>query len=250
MDRITLTQPDDWHLHVRDGDALRAVLPYSARQFGRAIIMPNLVPPVTTTEQALAYRERILAALPEGSAFEPLMTLYLTDNTPPEEILRAKASGHVHAVKLYPAGATTTYTYDEAGRLTSVTDPTGATYRIQCDAAGLPVQITDPLGAVLRYERDAFGRVATFVDPVGGVTRYTYNPEGRLVARLLPDGASETWRYDAEGNLIEHVDVLGQATRFEVTHFDGFCYSPMDRAAVKGILIDDCTVMLAILTPE
>ena len=83
MDRITLTQPDDWHLHVRDGEALAAVLPATARQFGRAIIMPNLAPPVTTTEQALAYRERILAARPAGSDFEPLMTLYLTDATPP-----------------------------------------------------------------------------------------------------------------------------------------------------------------------
>lgn len=104
---ITLTRPDDWHLHVRDGAMLAAVLPHTARQFGRAIIMPNLRPPVTTTEQALAYRERIVAALPAGSTFEPLMTLYLTDNTPADEIRRARASGHVHAVKLYPAGATT-----------------------------------------------------------------------------------------------------------------------------------------------
>ena len=107
MDRITLTTPDDWHLHVRDGDALTSVLPFTARQFGRAIIMPNLTPPVTTAEQAAAYRQRIMDALPQDTAFEPLMTLYLTDNTPPDEIVRAKAGGQVFGVKLYPAGATT-----------------------------------------------------------------------------------------------------------------------------------------------
>jgi dihydroorotase len=104
---ITITRPDDWHLHLRDGAVLTSVLPHSARQFARAIVMPNLKPPVTTTAQAVAYRERILAALPAGMRFEPLMALYLTDNTPPDEIRRARDSGVVHAVKLYPAGATT-----------------------------------------------------------------------------------------------------------------------------------------------
>ena len=103
---ITLTRPDDWHLHVRDGDALSAVVPHTASQFARAIIMPNLKPPVTTAEQALAYAQRIRQAVPAGLQFEPLMTLYLTDNLPPEEIVRAKAAGVV-ACKLYPAGATT-----------------------------------------------------------------------------------------------------------------------------------------------
>jgi dihydroorotase len=107
MDRITLTRPDDWHLHLRDGAMLGAVLADSARRFARAIVMPNLKPAVRTTQQALGYRERILAALPDGARFEPLMTLYLTDDTPPEEIIRARVSGHVHGVKLYPAGATT-----------------------------------------------------------------------------------------------------------------------------------------------
>jgi dihydroorotase len=107
MDRITLRRPDDWHLHLRDGAAMASVLTDTARQFGRGIVMPNLKPPVRTTREALEYRERILAALPPGSAFEPLMTLYLTDDTPPEEIARAKLSRRVHAVKLYPAGATT-----------------------------------------------------------------------------------------------------------------------------------------------
>jgi len=104
---LTLTRPDDWHLHVRDGDALDVVVPHSAACFGRSLIMPNLRPPVTTTVQALAYRERILASVPQGMAFEPLMSLYLTDNMPPEEIDCAKASGVVIAAKLYPAGATT-----------------------------------------------------------------------------------------------------------------------------------------------
>jgi dihydroorotase len=103
---LTLTRPDDWHLHVRDGDAMNTVVPHTAAQFGRAIIMPNLRPPVTTADQAMAYKARILAAVPAGMDFEPLMTLYLTDNLPPEEIVRAKAAGVV-AAKLYPAGATT-----------------------------------------------------------------------------------------------------------------------------------------------
>lgn len=107
MKTISLTRPDDWHLHLRDGAALKAVLPDTARQFARAIVMPNLRPPVTTTDLALAYRQRILDALPKGMHFEPLMTLYLTDNTSADEIVRAKASGLVHGVKLYPAGATT-----------------------------------------------------------------------------------------------------------------------------------------------
>ncbi len=107
MKSITILRPDDWHLHLRDGEQLRAVLPDTARRFARAIVMPNLKPSVATTRQALEYRDRILAALPAGARFEPLMTLYLTDNTRPEEIATARASGAVHAVKYYPAGATT-----------------------------------------------------------------------------------------------------------------------------------------------
>jgi dihydroorotase len=107
MDRLTLRRPDDWHLHLRDGAALASVVADSARRFARAIVMPNLKPAVRTTAQALGYRDRILSALPEGASFEPLMTLYLTDDTPPEEISRARLSGRVFGVKLYPAGATT-----------------------------------------------------------------------------------------------------------------------------------------------
>ncbi|MEN8934019.1 MAG: dihydroorotase, partial [Planktotalea arctica] len=107
-DSLTLRRPDDWHLHLRDGDMLRAVLPETARHFARAIIMPNLVPPVVTGADALAYQARILAALPDGMMFEPLMTLYLTEDTDPEDLRAAYDSGLAKAVKLYPAGATTT----------------------------------------------------------------------------------------------------------------------------------------------
>ncbi len=107
MDYLTITRPDDWHIHLRDGAALATTVPHVAAQFGRAIVMPNLLPPITTTADAEAYRQRILAARPAGSEFEPLMTLYLTNNTPADEIRKAKASGIVHGVKLYPAGATT-----------------------------------------------------------------------------------------------------------------------------------------------
>ncbi|MBF8222144.1 dihydroorotase [Halomonas sp. 328] len=157
MNEITLTQPDDWHLHVRDDEVLDLVVPYSARQFGRAIIMPNLKPPVTTTEQALAYRQRILAAVPEGVSFEPLMTLYLTDNTIPEEIERAVASGLVHGVKLYPAGATTN---SDSG-VTSVdkcADAIAAMERL-----GLPLLVH---GEVTHAEIDIFDREAVFIDKV------------------------------------------------------------------------------------
>jgi dihydroorotase len=107
MDRLTLRRPDDFHVHLRDGPAMASVLADTARRFARAIVMPNLKPPLRTTQQVLHYRERILGEVPDGAEFEPLMTLYLTDDTPPEEIARAKLSGRVHGVKLYPAGATT-----------------------------------------------------------------------------------------------------------------------------------------------
>ncbi len=157
MERIEFTRPDDWHLHVRDGDAMRAVLPFTARQFGRAIIMPNLDPPVVTTAQAIRYRERLLAALPEGAAFEPLMTLYLTDDTQPEEIVLARECGHVAGVKLYPAGATTN-------------SASGVTDLRRCDAAlaemerqGMPLLVH---GEVTHAHVDIFDREAVFIDEV------------------------------------------------------------------------------------
>jgi dihydroorotase len=157
MQTLTLTRPDDWHLHLRDGAALAAVLPHTARQFARAIVMPNLRPPVTSVEMAEAYRKRILSALPQGAGFEPLMTLYLTDNTAPGEIALAQASGRVHAVKYYPAGATTN-------------SDSGVTRLERCfrvleamEKAGLPLllhgEVTDP-------EVDVFDREQVFIDTV------------------------------------------------------------------------------------
>ena len=155
MEKITITRPDDWHLHVRDGDALKAVLPDTARQFARAIIMPNLKPPVRTVEEARAYRERIVAAVPAGAAFEPLMTLYLTDNTSPDEIRRAKDSGFIKAVKYYPAGATTN-------------SDSGVTDLHKCDAVfeamqsvGLPLLLH---GEVTDSHIDIFDREKVFIE--------------------------------------------------------------------------------------
>ena len=153
---LTIKRPDDWHLHLRDGAALQAVLPASARQFGRAIVMPNLQPPVTTTAAALAYRQRIVAALPPGALFQPLMTLYLTDNTPPDEIARAKDAGIV-ALKMYPAGATTN---SDAG-VTDVSKVHAVLDAMQRHGLLLLVhgEVTDP--AV-----DIFDREAVFIDRV------------------------------------------------------------------------------------
>ena len=155
MDRITLTLPDDWHLHLRDGDAMKAVLADTARRFGRAIVMPNLKPPVTTVEAATAYRDRIRSALPSGSEFEPLMTLYLTDNTKPAEIHKAKASGVVNAVKYYPAGATTN---SDAG----VTDIRKCMGALEAMAeSGMPLLIH---GEVTDADIDVFDREKTFIE--------------------------------------------------------------------------------------
>ena len=155
--KITITRPDDWHLHLRDGDALKAVLPHSARQFARAIIMPNLRPPVTSVAAAAEYRQRILAALPAGMDFEPLMTLYLTDKTPADEIRRAVESGFVKAVKLYPAGATTN---SDAG----VTDLAHCEAVLaEMEKCGMPLlthgEVTDP-------SIDLFDRENVFIETV------------------------------------------------------------------------------------
>ena len=156
---LTITRPDDWHLHLRDGAALAAVLPFTARQFGRAIVMPNLKPPVTTTALALAYRERILAARPSegpGSDFTPLMTLYLTDHTPPDEIRRAKEAGVV-ALKLYPAGATT---HSDAG-VTDIRRTYATLEAMQREGLLLLVH-----GEVTDGEIDVFDREAVFIERV------------------------------------------------------------------------------------
>ena len=155
MDSLTITRPDDWHLHLRDGAALSSVLPDTARQFARAIVMPNLKPPVTTVAAAAAYRERILAAVPQGADFQPLMTLYLTDDTPPAEITRARQCGFVHGVKYYPAGATTNSAF-------------GVTDIRRCDATlaamaeqGLPLLIH---GEVTDTDVDVFDRERVFIE--------------------------------------------------------------------------------------
>jgi dihydroorotase len=157
MDTLTLTRPDDWHLHLRDGAAMQAVAPHSARQLARAIIMPNLRPPVTTTAQALAYRRRILDAVPAGSDFQPLMTLYLTDNTPAAEIAHAKASDHIVACKLYPAGATTN---SDSG-VTEIRKIYPVLEAMQTQGLLLLVhgEVTDP-------DVDVFDREAVFIERV------------------------------------------------------------------------------------
>ena len=156
-DRLTLTRPDDWHLHLRDGDMLKAVAPESARDFGRAIIMPNLVPPVVTGAQAAAYRSRIMAALPAQSDFQPLMTLYLTEETDPEDLAASHASGLVTAAKLYPAGATT-------NSASGVTDFDKLQPVLEKMAEiGMPMCVH---GEVTDADIDIFDREAVFIDRV------------------------------------------------------------------------------------
>ena len=154
MQTLTLTQPDDWHVHLRDGNALNTVVPHTAAQFARAIVMPNLKPPVTTTAMALAYKQRILAALPEGMSFEPLMTLYLTDDMPADEIHRAHEAG-VAAVKLYPAGATT----NSSAGVTDIRHTHATLDAMQ--RVGMPLLVH---GEVTDNEVDLFDREAVFID--------------------------------------------------------------------------------------
>ena len=180
-DTLTITRPDDWHLHLRDGEALKSVLPDTARQFARAIVMPNLKPPVVTVADAQAYRARILAALPEGLVFEPLMTLYLTDNTSAAEIRAARQSGFVHAVKYYPAGATTN---SDSG----VTDMHKAYPAIAAmEEHGVPLllhgEVTDP-------DVDVFDRESVFID--------------RYLTRLLKD-------FPQLKIVLEHITTKGAA---------------------------------------
>jgi len=157
MQDITLIRPDDWHLHLRDGSSLADTVAHTARVMGRAIIMPNLAPPVTTTEAAQAYRDRIMVHIPEGSAFKPLMTLYLTDNTSPEEIQKAKDSGIVFGIKLYPAGATTN---SESG----VTDITLTHAALaQMAECGMPLLIH---GESTSSDIDIFDREKVFIDNI------------------------------------------------------------------------------------
>ncbi len=187
---LTLTRPDDWHLHVRDGAALAAVVPHTAAQFARAIIMPNLRPPVTTAAQALSYKERIMAAVPAGVAFEPLMTLYLTDNTPSDEIARAVDAGVV-ALKLYPAGATTN---SDAG----VTD-VRKTYKTleAMQRKGLLLLVH---GEVTDADIDLFDREAVFIDRVMTPLRRDF-PELKIVFEHITTREAAQYVQDAGAHL-------------------------------------------------
>ena len=196
--RIRLTRPDDWHLHLRDGEMLQSVVLDTARQFGRAIVMPNLKPPVLTTADALAYRERILAALQQAAAqtgapmpaFEPLMTLYLTDRTAPDEIRRARDSGFVYGVKLYPAGATT---HSDAG-VTDLLGHCAATLEAM-QACGMPLlvhgEVTDP--AI-----DVFDREAVFIERVMIPLRQAF-PELKVVFEHLTTAEGAAYVSEAPG---------------------------------------------------
>ncbi|UWQ05490.1 dihydroorotase [Aliiroseovarius crassostreae] len=168
---LTIRRPDDWHLHLRDGEVLNAVLPETARHFGRGIIMPNLVPPVVTFDDAQAYHGRIMAALPEGMTFDPLMVLYLTEDTDPEDVARAHASGLVKAVKLYPAGATT-------NSASGVQDFTKVAKVFEKMAEiGLPLCVH---GEVTDHDIDIFDREAVFIDRVLDPIRRAH-PDLRVV---------------------------------------------------------------------
>lgn len=188
-DTLNITRPDDWHLHLRDGSMMADVLPHTARQFARAIVMPNLKPPVTTTAMADAYRQRILAALPAGMQFEPLMVLYLTNNTPPEEIRRAKESGIVHGVKLYPAGATTN---SDAG-VTSLKHCMPTLEMMQ--QLGMPLLVH---GEVTDADVDIFDREAVFIDRVLQPLRREL-PELKIVFEHITTREAAHYVRDAEG---------------------------------------------------
>jgi dihydroorotase len=190
-DHLTLTRPDDWHLHLRDGAALASVLPDTARQFARAIVMPNLKPPVTTTALAAAYRERILAARPQGSDFTPLMTLYLTDNTSAEEIRRAAEAGFVHAVKLYPAGATTN---SDAG----VSDLARCHPALEAmQRLGMPLCVH---GEVTDRQIDVFDRERVFIDTQLIPLRRSF-PALRVVFEHITTKDAADYVREAEGEI-------------------------------------------------
>ncbi len=194
--QITLTRPDDWHLHVRDGAALHTVVPHTAAQFGRAIIMPNLKPPVTTAAQALAYKARIQAAVPAGVAFEPLMTLYLTDNLPPDEIKRAKEAGVV-ACKLYPAGATTN---SDAG-VTDIRKIYPVLEAMQREGVLLLVH-----GEVTSSDIDLFDREAVFIEQQLKPLRRDF-PGLKVVMEHITTKEAAQYVAEGDGNLAATITV-------------------------------------------
>ena len=188
---LTLRRPDDWHLHLRDGAMLQAVLPETARDFARAIIMPNLVPPVVTSADAAAYRDRILTALPESADFSPLMTLYLTEASDPADIVAAHGAGLIAAVKLYPAGATT----NSASGVTDM-DKVQPVFEAMAEA-GVPLCVH---GEVTRAEIDIFDREAVFIDEVlGPIRRRT--PGLRVVMEHITTADACAYVKDSDGSL-------------------------------------------------
>ncbi len=256
--RLDLPTPDDLHLHLRDADILRAVLPWTARQFGRGLVMPNLVEPVTTTAAAAAYRERILAALPAGLDFEPLMTLYLTDETTPEEIRRAKASGFVHAAKLYPAGVTT---HSDAGvtgleRIYDAIDAlqeAGLILSVHGEVADPNVDIFDREAVFLeRHLRPLLERftelrmVLEHVTTSEGVA-FVRTHRGRVAATLTPQHLLLNRNHLLVGGLHPHyyclpvlkredhrLSLLQAATSGEVSFFAGTDSAPHRRGAKEN----------------
>ncbi|HRP28956.1 MAG TPA: dihydroorotase [Burkholderiaceae bacterium] len=232
---ITITRPDDWHLHLRDGAALAAVVPHTARQFGRAIVMPNLKPPITTTAQALAYRARIAAALPPGSRFEPLMTLYLTDTLAPDEIRRAKAAGIV-AVKLYPAGATTN---SDAG----VTDLRKTYPTLDAmQREGLPLlvhgEVTDP-------QVDTFDREAVFIERVLAPLRRNF-PALRIVFEHITTRDAAQYVAEADESLAATITAHHLLFNRNALFVGGlrphfYCLPVLKREAHRRALVDAAT---------
>ena len=191
MTQITLPRPDDWHLHLRDGAMLRAVAPETARHFGRAIIMPNLVPPVVTGDQAAAYRDRIMAALPDGSGFTPLMTLYLTETTDPDDLAKAHADGIIHAVKLYPAGATT----NSASGVRDFDKVRPVLERMA--EIGCPLCVH---GEVVDADVDIFDREAVFIDRVLDPLRRA-TPDLRVVMEHITTAQGADYAREGGDNL-------------------------------------------------
>lgn len=238
MTTITITRPDDWHLHLRDGKQMQAVLPYSAQQFARAIIMPNLKPPIVTTEMALAYRERIFAALPGEmqAQFVPLMTLYLTDNTCPSEIIRAKESGVVYGVKYYPAGATT---HSDAG----VTDIAKCYATLETmEQVNLPLlvhgEVTDPVV-------DVFDREKIFIDRILSplVQRF---PDLRIVLEHVTTSDAVAFVKGASSNIaasmtVHHLLLNRNAIFQGGIHPHFFCLPILKRETHRLALIEAAT---------
>ncbi len=240
---LTLIRPDDWHLHLRDGAALPHTVAWSAAQFARAIVMPNLMPPVVDTAQALAYRARILAARPAHSAFEPLMTLYLTDSTPPAEIARAKDSGAVHGVKLYPAGATTN---SDSGvtALSRVYPVLEAMQR-----CGMPLLVH---GEVTDTEVDVFDREAVFIERHLDPVRRAF-PELKIVLEHITTADAAAWvraqhGRDARGAPLQGATITAHHLLYSRNAlFAGglrphyYCLPVLKRARHRAALLDAAT---------